>query len=371
MLSSLKKLDKKFLIMVGVIIGLPIVILIFLAILQGCGNRKITYDKYESKMIGAMEKYVKASKKTPTEEGEIVTVKLSTLVKKGYIKSTEELLEDTTCEGSVSVRRNGSSVESTNGGYLNYTVNLECDDYSTVHLVDKIKENIVTEESGLYETQYGYVFKGNKVKNYINFFGHIYRIVSIDQDNIIKLVKAEPEVTNRIWDNKYNVESKKNSGKNIYKDSMILYYLLEDYKNVKKFSNKAREYVVAYDVCIGKRNSTNYVNDREIDCSEKLEKQIISLVNISDYANASLDPDCVDLNSLSCNNYNYLYQVVPSTWTLNTSLDNSYDVIYLSNGLMYSQSANTNNEYNIVIYIDGNQLYTSGSGSANDPYLYE
>ena len=35
------------------------------------------------------------------------------------------------------------------------------------------------------------------------------------------------------------------------------------------------------------------------------------------------------------------------------------------------KNANSNNEYNIVIYIDGNQTYTSGTGSVNDPYVYE
>ena len=371
MLSSLKKLDKKFLIMAGSIICLPIIILVFLAIMQGCTNKKITYDKYEIKMIEAMEKYIKNSDKVPTKEGEVVTAKLSTLVKKDYIKSTEELLDDSTCEGSVTVRRNGSSVEMTNGGYLNYVVDLECDDYSTTSLVDKITEKVVTEESGLYEEGQAYIFKGNKVNNYINFFGHSYRIVSIDKDGILKLVKSEPEMTNRIWDNKYNVETNRNSGKSIYKDSKILAYLLEDYKNTKKISTKAKQYVMAYDVCIGKRNNTNYAIDSELDCSEKLEKQIISLLNVSDYAKASLDPDCVDLKSLSCNNYNYLYNIVPSTWTLNTSLDNSYDVLYLSNGIMHVQSANSTNEYNIVIYIDGNQTYTKGIGSENDPYVYE
>lgn len=371
MLSSIKKLDKKFLIIAGIVLGLPIFILVFLAIMQGCTNKVITHDKYEIKMVEAMERYMKDSKKAPVEEGEVVNVKLSTLVKKGYIDSTEDLLEDTTCKGSVSVRRNGASVETTNGGYLNYTVELECDDYSTKTLVDEIKENVVTAEDGLYADGENFVFKGNKVKNYINFFGHSYRIVSVDKDGILKLVRSEPEMTNRIWDNKYNISTNRNSGKNIYKDSKILLYLLEDYKNTKKISSKAKQYVMAYDVCIGKRSSTDYTIDTSLDCSEKLEKQIISLLNVSDYAKASLDPDCKDLKSFSCNNYNYLYNIVPSTWTMNVSLDNTYEVIYLSNGIMYTQNANSNNEYNIVIYIDGNQTYTSGTGSVNDPYVYE
>lgn len=371
MINALKKLDKKFLILAGLVICLPILIIVFLAIIQGCGNTKVSPEKYEQKMISALEKYIEDTNKTPKKEGEILTVDLATLVDEEYIKSTEKLLEDSTCKGSVSVRRNGSSVESNNGGYLNYTVNLDCKEYKTVTLVDKLKENIVTEESGLYQDGEGYIFKGNKVKNYVKFYGYDYRIMSIDKDGIIKLVKSESEGTGRVWDNKYNIETNSSSGKNLYKDSVMLESLLDDYTNDRKFDANSRTHIVSYDVCIGKRNNLNYSIDSSLDCSEILEDQVISLLNISDYAKASLDSDCKDLNSYSCDNYNYLSGVADSTWTLNTSLDNTYEVMYLSNGLMNVQNANVRDYYNIVIYIDGNELYTNGNGSENNPYVIE
>ena len=371
MVNALKRMDKKFLIFAGLIICLPLLLIVFLAIVQGCGDKKVSYETYETKMISALERYINDTDKVPTEEGKQKTVKLSTLVSKGYIKSTEKLLDDDSCDGSVSVRRNGSSLEQNNGGFLNYTVELNCKNHKTVHLLDKVMENLVTEESGLYKTDDGYVFKGNKVNNYINFYGNTYRIMSIDTNGILKLVKNEPESTNRIWDNKFNVETNRSSGKNIYKDSVILEFLLNDYFNAKKINSKTKKQIVAYDVCVGKRNSNNYAIDKGIDCSEKLENQVISLLNVSDYANASLDADCTSLNSRSCNNYNYLYGSVSSTWTLNASLDNGYDVLYLADGIMFSQVANTYSEYNIVIYIDGNQLYTLGNGSSNNPYVIE
>ena len=371
MLSALKSMDKKFLIMAGAVIGLPILLIVFLAVLRGCGNSKISHEAYEEKMITAAEKYMKQKKKEPTEEGEVLTVKLSTLVKEEYIKSTEKLLEDTTCEGSVYIRRNGASVEATSGGYLDYIVNLECKDYKTTTLADKIKENVVTEDSGLYQVEDEYIFKGNKVKNYILFFENTYRIMGIDKNGIIKLIKTEAEANTKIWDNKYNVETNRNSGKNIYKDSLIKDYLINDYMNVKKFSLEAREKVVAYDACIGKRSVSNVNIDSALDCSEVLEKQVVSLMNVSDYAKASLDVDCTTLRSPACNNYNYLYGVAYESWTLNSSLENSYDVLFVSGGMMSAQAANTYSGYNLVVYIDGNQKYISGSGSSNDPYIVQ
>lgn len=368
MVETLKKLDKKFLIISACIILLPILVIIFLAIIQGC-NGNATHESYEEKMILAAEKYITEKEKIPTSEGELVKVKLEKLVNGGYIKSTEKLLDDATCKGEVNVRRNGSSIESTAGGFLNYTVNLECDSYKTIHLVDKIKEKIVTQESGLYAVGDEYIFKGIKPKNYITLFGHEYRIMSVDKNGILRLIKSTSEIASRIWDNKYNVDINYSYGKNIYKDSAILTYLISDYENPKKISKKAKQHVMAYDVCIGKRKHDDYSINKELDCSEKLEKQVISIMNISDYALASTDPDCNSVISKSCKNYNYLSNVAFSGWTSNVSNENTYEVFSITGGLLTHQKGSTFSEYNIVIYVDGNELYSGGTGSATDPYV--
>lgn len=369
MVEALKKLDKKFLVIAGCIILIPIFIIVFLAIIQGCSGGTVTHKKYEEKMISAAEKYFADKNQLPKEESELVTVDLDTLVKGGYIKSTESLLDDSTCKGEVNVRRNGSSIETNGEGFLNYTVSLECDKYNTIHLADKIKEDVVTTESGLYQVGEDYIFKGDKVNNYINIFDNSYRIMSIDKNNIIKLVKSEPEITSRIWDNKFNIEVNHSYGKNIYKDSVILTYLLNDYENAKKISKNTKKHIVAYDVCIGKRSVNDYSINKELDCSEVLENQIISLMNVSDFAMASADPDCNSTASRACKNYNYLSRIATSTWTLNTVIENTYEAFFISDGLSEHQNANSYNEYNIVIYIDGNELYTSGEGTALNPYI--
>lgn len=369
MINALKKLDRKFLIIAGTLIILPILLIIFLAIIQGCSNRKMKYDAYENKMITAASVYFKKNNMLPTEEAQIAEVTLDELVKNKSIKSPKKALKDETCTGSVTVRRNGVSVEKNVGGFLNYTVDLKCKDYSTIHLVDKLKENIVTSDSGLYKIGNEYIFKGDRPKNYITFFGNNYRIMSIDSNGILKLIKEDSEPASRIWDNKFSTEANHSYGKNIYKDSEILKYLLADYVNPKKINKKAREHIVAYNSCIGKRSSKDYTISKDIDCAEVLENQLVSLISVSDYASASIDPDCKSVNSMACNNYNYLYRVAHSTWTLNSITDNTYQAIYLSNGMMRIENANYYNSYNIVIYIDGNELYTEGSGTKEKPYI--
>ena len=140
MVEALKKLDKKFLIVAGCMLGIPIILIVILGMLQGCSNSKLTPEKYENKMIEATEKYLQNKKMEPTEEGATVAVKLSDLVDGEYIKSPEKALDDSTCEGYVIARRNGSIVEENNGGFINYTVNLDCKEYETETLNDLLKD---------------------------------------------------------------------------------------------------------------------------------------------------------------------------------------------------------------------------------------
>ena len=368
MFNALKNLSKGTLILIGTVIFLPIFIIILLVILQSCSTGT-SYDKYESKMITAASKYFNDKKLLPESNTDSTLVTLDALVSGGYIKSPEKLFKDKNCEGYVSVRNNGYVKELDLSGKPNYNVYLKCDNYKTNTLKDNIMNDLVTSGSGLYEDGNYYVFKGDNPKNVINFYGKLYRILSIDKDGVARLVKAENEMSTRPWDNKYNVEANYSYGKSIFKDSYILKILLADYSNDKIISKKAREHIVSHDICIGKRDKDDKSISFDLDCSDVLNEQVISLVNVSDFARASLDPDCNSIDGRSCRNYNYLYEVLNNTWTLNSASNNSYEVFYLSSGVAQVATASDYNEYNIIIYIDGDETVKSGNGTINDPYI--
>lgn len=368
MLNALKKIDKKVLIIVGIILLLPILLIIFLAIIQGCSNKKDTFESYEEKMISAAKEYFTDNKQEPKEEGELVSVDLNTLVSKNYIKNAEESLEQDSCSGNVTVRKNGSIVEENNGGFLNYIVNLNCNDYNTNTLKDSIMEDLTPAESGLYQVNNRYIYKGDDVDNYIKFFGKDYRIISIDENGLVKLLKSEKQ-DETDWDMKYNIEVNDSYGKNIYKDSNILKSLLKDYNNNRIFSEDAKKRIVSNSVCIDSRDEKNYSKD--VNCSNYLENQVISLISINDFSNASLDVDCVGINSKSCKNYNYLSKMGIYSWTSTALSNNTYEVFYLSNGIARIQEASNYSPYSIVIYIDGNESFATGDGSINSPYVIE
>lgn len=369
MVEALKKIDKKILIIAGIILLLPILLIIFLAVIQGCSNSSVTPEKYEENMIEAAKVYFD-KEGSPKKEGEVKTVKLNTLVKKEYIKSTEKLLKDSSCEGSVSVRRNGSAIAENEGGYLNYIVNLECKDYKTNTLKNKLMEDLTTTGSGLYQDNNYYVYKGDEVNNLVKFYGKLYRVLNIDNTGIVKLLKVESESLDRYWDNKYNVEVSDLYGINIYADSAILKSMINDYNNEKVISKEARKHIVSNTVCIDSKD----INDDTIgsyDCGNKLENQVVSLINIYDYAKASLDPNCNSITSKACGNYNYLKSMNLKSWTPNAVANNTYQIYYLTNSIIKFQEASKYQNYNLVIYIDGNEKITSGKGTEEAPFVIE
>jgi len=228
MVNAIKKLDKKFLMIACFMIILPIFILIFLMIIQGCSNQKMSYEKYEKKMISAAKKYFEDNDLLPQSESAVSRVELSKLIEDEYIKDSLKALEDDTCNGTVTVRKNGSIIEENKGGFFNYTVNLECKDYKTVSLNDLLLEDLTNSESGLYKYGSSYIYKGDDVDNYIKFYGTLYRILRIDENGILKLIKFESENINQQWDNKYNTEVNNSYGKN----SGFYHTWLEEMKNV-------------------------------------------------------------------------------------------------------------------------------------------
>ena len=361
--------DKKFLILIGLIIFLPLFTIVLTSIMRGCQNRGSSYNLYEKNMIKAAEKYFKRNHTEPDKEGEFVRVSLDTLVSNNYIKSSSSSLKDSSCTGYVTARLNGSSVEKNKGGFVNYLVNLECQKYKTETLASLLKKDIVTSKSGLYKVGNEYIFKGDEVKNYITFHDKNYRIMGITSDGFVKMIKVDNEPVSKTWDSKYNIEVKQSYGKTIYSDSNILKSLTNDYLYDKKISKEARKHIVATDTCIGKRSINDITISKQIDCQETIPNQFISLIGVSDFALASADPDCNNITTRSCNNYNYLKNIAYETWTTNAVTENSYEVLTLNGGVIMPEIANKYMKYNIIIHIDANEKIQSGIGTEEEPYL--
>lgn len=371
MKNALGKLDRKFLIFASCLIGIPLLLILVLMIIKGCSNVKTSYGKYENKMITATKKYIKNEDALSKGKSNYYKVDLETLVTKGYIKSTEKLLDDDSCHGYVVFRINGQNLDEDIKGYENYTVDLECKNYKTNNLKNLVMEDLTTSESGLYKVNGSYIFKGEQVDNYIKIYGTTYRIVSIDKDGLAKLLKEEPETQHIYWDMKYNTTVSQPWGKNIYKDSYIREKLESIYNDSRSTKNSLKSKMVDYDLCVDNIsiNDTNIYKTDE--CKDILSNQRYTLLDVTDFAKASLDPECKDITSKSCKNYNYMNRIGVYTWTYNGVLENSYQAYYIENGPAKVETGNIYYTYNLVMHIDSNEKIKSGKGTKKEPYIID
>ena len=359
----MKKLDSKFLITCGVLISLPILFIIIMALLRGCSGGKKTYSKYQEMMVSSAKSYAKRHKMLP-KKGKSTIIKLDNLTDDG-MKTPAKSLKDDSCSGSVVVKNNSTS----EGEYYSYIPYLECDNYKTEYIKDYLLKDVTDNGSGLYKVGDEYIFKGNKVNNYLSFYGTIYRIIKIDANDNLKLIKEKAQDMSFNWDNKYNINKNAYTGINNYKDSVIIDRLLYDYKNDKTMNDDTRGKMLPHSVCIGKRS----INDLNLgvtkECSDVLDNQLISLPSITDFTQASYDANCKKLGDMSCTNYNYFANFMDYSWTVDTvSEDDS--VAYLINSIgVELEEASTYQRYHWVIYIDSEELYMSGSGTEKDPYI--
>jgi hypothetical protein len=405
------KIDKKYLYILGGILGAILLIVIILVVVKACSGPGNNYEKVESQMVSATERFLKSKGQSLPKAFESKEISASELAAAGYMKEMSKLLEDTSCVGKV-------AVYNYSGQYL-YIPDLNCTDYKTKHLGDVIKKdnliqvvnneptettdenntedpNATMEEgsdsnsntqttsnsnvvdldendgtgrnyvSGLYEENGEFVFKGKNPNNYLKIGSTMFRILDIDSNGLMRVVNLNQESKSVYWDNKYNSDIKKSNGINEFKNS-YLYSLINNKFASYKPENKKH---MAYNkLCVGKRGSKQLNISKEMDCALTLEKQYIMLPLVSDFARASLDEHCTTVTNPACRNYNYLASIISSTWTSNALSENTYQAILISVGRAKKVDAKDKNPYNLVLTINGYEKYVSGKGTQKNPYV--
>ncbi len=356
MSSNLGSLIKKYAVILIVIV---IVVIGGMFLYKLIFGSEIAYNKIEDLMVSGAQKYFR-NRDLPTDNGEVKVVTINSLVETGNMKPMSKLTKDT-CEGKVSVRKNGSQ-------YL-YLPSLDCENHKTKTMFSVLinEDTIVTKADGVYQMGDEYVYRGEKVKNYVSFGSRIWRIIKIDDEGIMKLISTTAEEKEAVWDNRYNVDVKERLGINDFSVSRIKDRLNSIYNGM---SNKNKKHLIAKSVCVGSRNTKNKSLNSGTECSETIADLHISLPNIKDRIVASIDENCKDLSTTSCVNYNYFTSFFSSSYTTLKAEGNSHQVIYINSitGL-YKSDANEEREIFLVVHIDSNELYSSGNGTWDNPYV--
>ena len=340
------------LIMVIVVIGIVVMIAIQSVTKRIVDSKERAYNIEVNNIKSAAKKYMLENQKVDEYHLNTLCINISTLQNKGYLEKgnirnpkTDEIIDP--LKNFVKIKYNFENNQ------YEYTFTDECTSKEivpaskTVINGNIIKINI--KDDGLYELNDSYVFRGNKPNNYIKFNNIIWRIVSIDKENLMmKIVNL-------------NDNQKTITQNSIIKD------LNDDFSTGTTYSETIKEFINTN----SKWNSGN-VNSVQSSLSLKsIEKQTnsyntIGLLTVGEYVDASVVKNC----HLTNNCISYL-STSKNQWLLNNTADNKNWYVDTNNQLLnVVQNSQLFNVYP-SIYLKTNVIISEGTGTEQDPYIIE
>lgn len=187
--------------------------------------------------------------------------------------------------------------------------------------------NIVKSGNGLYKYKDKYVYKGN-ANNYILFSNELWRIVSLESDGTIKIVKNDL-IDQNLFDNYYNI--------------------IDNSKIVKH----------NFDISSVDISKLRTISDVE-NIKEEYEELYIGLLSVKDVTLASTNvhfDEYLDTYFWVNSKYNYLY--LNDLWNL-------YGNVFVQGDFL--KNGNTD-KYRISVYLNKDLLLEKGNGTKSNPYI--
>ena len=366
----MEKLKKPLIIVCGGFV----ILFIFLFIMSSCNKKAYTTEQFEKKLLEKAKAYLNVNKSVlPQNDGNKVSLSIGTLV-----DNQEDYLKNVTCSGSIDVINNNN--------YYMLVSNINCSDgYGSKKLSDYlINKDVVDAAHGLYQMNGDYVYRGDSVDNYVVFNNQLYRILRINKDGTLRIIETDYGIkydNNKVnlksnrristsWDNRFNSEKNYNTGFNDFihngLNSRIKDKLDEIYE--KDFNDNSKAYIVAQDICVGKRSLTETINDGSIECSSILENQYVGLLPVYEYLIVSLDNNCTSIKDSACRNYNYLTELNSTYWSITAVQENSYEV-YKIGSMITNATANSSATPKVVLNLSNEIRFSKGDGTIENPYI--
>ena len=277
--------------------------------------------------------------------------------------------------------------------------------------INELKTKVTTSGDGLYKdtTESGrYIYRGANPNNYITFNNEIWRIISIESDNTLKIIQSYEET--RIAYDEANIRisdycNSPSSGCNVWGSSSTM--LDENGTNINAIKRQFNETSVyslpAEESQMTKYLNNNYyntlnetakkqidnhlwniglvgnINNQALETDYSLEKKYkwrgkVGLLNITDYIKSSLDSNCISVISAygtgntQCKNKNYLIKDISfwtmtpwshsesfSTWAIYSTGAVAFNRVYIKNGVFP------------VVFLKSNVIL-KGDGTQINPY---
>ena len=231
--------------------------------------------------------------------------------------------------------------------------------------------DIVSSGDGLYADEYEegrYFYKGKNVNNYITFNNETWRIISIEPDKTIKIMRDE-SIGDMAWD----IGGGTNGSNNWARTADLNIYLNGTYLN--GMTSTAQSQIVAKDFSIGSVTSgNNDLADQINDEKGTIWNGEVALITASEYIRSNSNQSSCGTHSK--NNYNY--SSCPNTtwmfnvtywWMLSPRADDSNRVFYVtSNGAFNGTLAKFTYGVRPAVYLSSDVQIISGDGSQNNQY---
>lgn len=355
------KNNKKLYLYLGTGIAVMIGILIIIFIVSLLMGGKMSFEAAENKISKVALNYALDRIDVLPTKDEETTISYQELVDAKKIKPLNEILKDNsaTCEVTIKIKNN-------NDHYMAVTF-LDCGEkYQSKNLRNTILSDnaIVNSSHGLYKINNEYVFRGEKVNNYVKFNNKLWRIIKITADGDIRLIETTRNDT-YVWDDRFNSDRQTTTGINDYRVSRMRDSLTEIYNS--EFDDNIKSYIAKQSICLGKRSSDSFDITGKTECSDVLDNQYISLLQAYEFNLASIDSKCNYLTANECTNYNYMATFDKIFWTI-TADTSKTDKVYKISSSIISSTTSSLSVIKIVIHLDGDALVISGDGTETNPY---
>ena len=232
---------------------------------------------------------------------------------------------------------------------------------------DQILENveIVTSGDGLYKDEYEegrYIYKGTNPNNYITFNNETWRIISIESDKTIKIMREE-SIGNRPWDN--------GDVHWTLPVSINLYLNGDYYNNLAELSKKQ---------IITKNFNIGSVIHGETDLSKTIKEEKgatwkgnVALITASEYIRSnSNQSDCGTMQKLhtptTCKNTTWMYNQNLNWWTLTAQTNSGGIYVIYYDGKLSPYYPTLSYSVRPSVYLSSEIQITGGDGSQSNPY---
>ncbi len=370
-----KNIEKKYLYIGGGFLA----VMVFAAIFGSCnkkpgGQVAKDYESIKTILVEAATKYYDDNKIFLPNIGEKAQVTDETLHQEGYIEELSSYApKDVKCSGKVVLTRIDRDEN-------NLVAFLDCGEaFTELALWETVLEDnpIVTEGNGLYQIGDLKVFRGEPKNNYLRLHDHLYRIVSLDQDNNITII-YEARVDQRrdslfdrkfYWDNRLNSEKMEKIGINTFELSRLKEEFLTIINEEELLPKDIRPNLLKRQLCIGKVKSEETKMDNSLECALLSQEEFyLGTLTASEAARVSLDSNCQSFNSVSCINYNYLFNIPDVYWTITATEENTYQAFVMDmNGLsLYNNSYQ--NKFRPTFKLSNTTVKIAGDGTKQSPY---